>query len=341
MKAPPPTVRLFTFLLALLAAIAYGDDASKPDDAQLRAGVIKSLAFLDKEADTWMDEKTCNGCHHMPELLWSHREAKRRGFTIDPKMFDEFVDWSYSHSKDTQAGLEMVALLKLAMPDKSAPELTDLIVKGQQPDGSWKPAGQLANMQRRGPHDATGNSTRLFLLALGTQPGTQPGDQAAAEAARAKAAAALAKDEPAKSVETLVYRGLYAQRFGPSDDAATACAELLKLQHSDGGWSYIVGQEASDSLATGQALYLLQQALDTRSAEAIAHGQAWLLNHQRADGGWDIDITKISKIDRSAPEKAKSLKAATGIYTFWGSAWATIGLVQAFPIKETSPSPTQ
>ncbi|EDY19006.1 hypothetical protein CfE428DRAFT_3664 [Chthoniobacter flavus Ellin428] len=336
MKAHPPTVRLFTFLLALSAAIAYGDEAPKPDDAQLRAGVVRSLAFLDKEADTWMDEKSCNGCHHMPELLWSHREAKRRGFAIDPKMFAEFVDWSYSHSKDTRAGLEMVALLKLAMPDKPAPELTDLIVKGQQPDGSWKPAGQLANMQRRGPHDAMGNSTRLFLLALGTQ----PADQATTDAARAKATAALAKDEPAKSVETLVYRGLYAQRFGPSDDVATARAELLKLQHPDGGWSYIVGQEASDSLATGEALYLLQQAPDTTSAEAIAHGQAWLLNHQRADGGWDIDITKISKTDRSAPEKAKSLKDATGIYTFWGSAWATIGLVQAFPITEAAGSTT-
>ena len=326
MNAHPPAV-LLTLLLTFGVITARGEEVAKPDEAQLRASVVKSLAYLDKEADTWMNEKTCNGCHHMPELLWSHREAKRRGFMIDPKMYDEFVDWSYSHSK-VSAGLEMVALLKLAMPDKPAPELTDIIVKAQQPDGSWKPGGQLTDMQRRGPHDATSNSARLFVLALATQ----PADQAVADSARTKAAATFAKDEPAKSVETIVYRALYAQRFGPVDDLSTLRNELLKLQHPDGGWSYIVGQEVSDSLATGEALYLLQQAPDSTSIDAVARAQAWLLGHQREDGGWDIDITKISKIDRSAPDKSKSLKAATGIYTFWGSAWATIGLVQGFPV---------
>lgn len=328
MNAHPPAV-LLTFLLAFASSTAFGEAFTKPDEAQLRASVIKSLAYLDKEADTWMNEKTCNGCHHMPELLWSHREAKRRGFAIDPKMYDEFVDWSYSHSK-VSAGLEMVALLKLAMPDKPAPELTDIIVKAQQPDGSWKTGGQLADMQRRGPHDATSNSARLFVLALATQ----PADRAVTDTARAKAAAVFAKEEPAKSTETLVYRALYAQRFGPPDDLAVLRTELLKLQHRDGGWSYIIGQEVSDSLATGEALYLLQQAPDATSADAVIRAQAWLLSHQREDGGWDIDITKISKVDRSASDKSKSLKAATGIYTFWGSAWATIGLVQGFPVVD-------
>jgi hypothetical protein len=57
--------------------------------------------------------------------------------------------------------------------------------------------------------------------------------------------------------------------------------------------------------------------------------------HQREDGGWSIDITRISRVDRSGPDKAKSFKNATGIYTFWSSAWATIGLVQAFPVTES------
>ena len=335
MNAHPPAV-LFSVLLTLAVAMAHGEDVTKPDAAQLRAGVVKSLAFLDKEADTWMNEKSCNGCHHMPELLWSHREARRRGFAIDSKMYDEFTDWSYSHSKDTGPGREMLALLKLAVPDRPTPELTDLIVKGQQPDGSWKPAGQLANMQRRGAPDATGNSTRLFILALATQ----PGDQAATDAARAKAAAVFAKDEPAKSVETLMYRALYAQRFGSADEVAALRQELLKLQHADGGWSYIVGQETSDSLATGQALYLLQQIPEAATDEAVSRAQVWLLNHQREDGGWNIDITKISKVDRSAPEKSNSLKAATGIYTFWGSAWAAIGLVEGFPIVDPATAST-
>ena len=39
----------------------------------------------------------------------------------------------------------------------------------------------------------------------------------------------------------------------------------------------------------------------------------------------------------SGPAKAKSFKDGTGVYTFWGSAWATIGLVQAFPVAEPPP----
>lgn len=332
MNAHPPAVHLLIGLFALCVIAIHAEETTSPDETLLRAATVKSLAYLDKEADTWMNEKTCNGCHHMPELLWSHREAQRRGFVIDPKMFDEFVDWSHSNTKDAKSVFEVAALMKLAMPEKPTPEFAELVVKGQQPDGSWKPAGQFANMQRRGPQDATSNSARIILLALGAQ----STDQDVIVAARTKAAALFAKDEPPKSIDTLVWRILYAQRFGPAAEVAARRTELLKHQHADGGWGYIIGEEMSDSLATGEALYLLQQAPDPGSAGAVARAQAWLLSHQREDGGWDIDITKISRVDRSAPDKAKSLKAATDIYTFWGSAWATIGLVEGFPVSESA-----
>jgi hypothetical protein len=332
MNAHFPAIRLLLTLLALSAFAARGEEPPKSDEALRRAATIKGLAYLDREADTWMNEQTCNGCHHMPALLWSHREAQMRGFAIDPKMFGEFVEWSSSLSKEAKPVLESAALMKLAMPEKAMPALTDLIVKSQQPDGSWKPAGQFNSMQRRGPQDATSNSARMLLLALGTQPDAQ----ATIDAVRAKAAALFAKDEPAKSIDTLVWRTLYAQRFGSPAEVTPLRAELLKHQHADGGWGYIIGEEESDPLATGEALYLLQQVPDPSSVGAVARAEAWLLRHQREDGSWDIDITKISKIDRSAPDKAKSLKAATGIYTFWGSAWATIGLVEGFPVSDSS-----
>jgi len=65
--------------------------------------------------------------------------------------------------------------------------------------------------------------------------------------------------------------------------------------------------------------------------EAITRAQHWLLSTQRDDGSWPIDISHISKIDRSAPAKRKTLKNAIDIYTYWGTAWATIGLLQAVP----------
>jgi hypothetical protein len=329
MNAYPHLARLSALLLGALVTVAHCDDTAKPDEPKLRAALTRSLAFLAKEGDEWMGVKDCNGCHHMPKLLWSHREAKLRGFVIDQKLFDEFTKWADSNATKTGPGLEMTAFMKLAMPGKPMPELTKLIVKGQQADGSWKPAGQFGSMQRRGAPDAAGNSARVFLLALATD----EADKQAADDARAKAAALLAKNEPATSVETLVFRTLYARRFGKPEEVDALHAEILKLQHADGGWASVIGEAQSDSLATGQALYVLQQSPDAASADAIARAQNWLLTTQREDGGWAIDTTRISKVDRSAPAKAKSLKDATGIYTYWGSAWATIGLLQGVPVQ--------
>jgi hypothetical protein len=321
---------LFLVLGTLVATTALAEGEGRPDEARLRAALTKGLDFLGKEGDRWMNEKTCNACHHMPLLLWSHREARRRGFAIDDKVFKEFVDWSNERSKNTSAGADVIAYLKLAMPEDPYPELTKLITGLQQADGSWKPGNQFTTMQRRDGNEATANSARVFLLGLGTQ----SADKAVTEAAKEKAKALLEKGEPAKSVETLVFRALYAKRYGTPGDVAAFRAEIAKLQHADGGWGWMIADERSDALGTGEALYALQLAAEPSMTDAIARAQRWLLEHQREDGGWAMDITCVSKIDRSAPAKAKSFKDATGIYIFWGSAWATIGLLEGVPVVE-------
>jgi hypothetical protein len=337
MNANPRLSQIFSLLLGVCAVAAHAEDKPKPpatkppSEAELRAVITKGLGFLAKEGDEWMGAKDCNGCHHMPELLWSHREAKARGFAIDEKLFEEFVTWSDAHATNISPGSEMTALMKLAMPGKPAPELTKLIVKGQQPDGSWKPAGQFSGMQKRGAPDAAANATRLFLIALTTH----EADRQAADEARAKAAAVLANKDAPTSMESLVFRTIFARSPGKPEEADALRAEILKQQRGDGGWSSVIGENMSDPLATGQVLYALQASFsDPRTAEAIARAQQWLLKTQRGDGSWPIDITHISKVDRSAPAKAKSFKDATGIYTYWGAGWATIGLLQAVPVKD-------
>ena len=131
-------------------------------------------------------------------------------------------------------------------------------------------------------------------------------------------------------------RGLHS---GPPDEAEKIQNEIIKRQRGDGGWSSVFAANMSDVLATGQALFALQPFADEpATAQAIARAQRWLITTQREDGGWPIDITHISQIDRSAPAKAKSFKEATGIYTFWGSAWATLGLLHTLPAAP-EPSP--
>lgn len=329
MSSFSPLWRLLVILTLDCAVQAQAGESASPAEARLRPAVAKSLGFLEKEMDAWMNSKDCNGCHHAPEMLWTYREAGRRGLAVDEKKVAETLEWVVAREKKPTGGPEVSALLKLALPDRVAPALTKLIVDGQQTDGSWKPGGQFEGMQGRGKAEAGGNSARLFLLALATQADDRP----ALEAAQRKAAPVLEGKEVPKTVETLVFRLMYARRFSPPEQVDLWRSEILKQQQPDGGWAYQLGETQSDSLATGEALYAL--APDAISvATPIARGQAWLLDRQRDDGGWEIDITHISRTDRSAPAKAKSFKDATGIYTFWGSAWATIGLLHGLPVVE-------
>ncbi len=301
-----------------------------PNETELRAGITKSLGFIEREGEEWMTAKNCNGCHHMPEMLWSHREAKQRGFAVDAKKYEEWLAWAVERSTDKRPGLEEAALMMLALPERPAPELTKLLAAEQKPDGSWNPAGQFSSMQKRGAGDAQANAIRLHLIALATP---QP---AAPEAAglQTKAATMLQKKDASTSMESLVFRALYARRLGKPEDAGALIKDIVKRQRGDGGWSYILGENMSDVLATGQVLYVLQEnAMDPPTANAIARAQHWLLQTQRADGSWPIDITHISQVDRSGPAKAKSFKDATGIYTYWGCSWATLGLLQGVPVK--------
>ncbi|WP_395749206.1 hypothetical protein [Prosthecobacter sp.] len=315
---------------ALLVATAFtvcrAGDTPPPTEAELRSAITKSLGYLSKGNDTWMEEKNCNGCHHLPQVLWNYREARMRGFAIDEKKFDEWLKWSDEKGKDIKAGREMTAFMKLALPDNPAPELTKIIKEGQLPDGSWKAAGQFLGQRRAAP-EVTSNSSRIFLLALAAS----DSDKQASEEVMTKAAALLAKDGKATSVETLAYRTLFARRFGKPEEVAAISAEVIALQHTDGGWGWQIKEPASDSIATGLALYALQPSADP----AIARAQHWLIKNQKEDGGWPVDYSKISSTDRSKPEKAKSLKDATMIYSYWGTAWSTLGLLQGVPVKQT------
>lgn len=319
-------------LAALLLLIASGClraevGVAAVDAGKLRASITRALGFLAKEGDQWIEEKNCNGCHHLPELLWSHREAKNRGFPIDEKKFNEWLDWANPKLKDTKAGLEGVAFMVLAKPEKPLPEAEKLMLDAQLPDGSWKPAGQFATMRKWPTSEAQANSTRLFLLALAAS----DHGQAAAVQARAKAAEYLTKSNETTSVETWISRAVYAQHFGKPAEVETCRAEILKLQHADGGWAWWNAEKQSDALATGQVLHLLTAFADPPTQSAVARAQNWLLSTQREDGGWFLSSTQVSKIDRSDPKKASSLKNANAIYTYWGSSWAALGLLQAMP----------
>ncbi len=54
-------------------------------------------------------------------------------------------------------------------------------------------------------------------------------------------------------------RALAASEFGSADDSQLAIDALIKSQNEDGGWGWLA-DEASDPLATAQALYVLERS---------------------------------------------------------------------------------
>ncbi len=320
MRAVVPSLCLFIVSVGGLAASSIAAELS-----EVRTVITRSLAFLAKEGDAWMQQKECIACHHLPSLLWSHAEAQRRGFSIDQAKMDEWIEWSKDRSLDSakpKPGLEAIAQLLLAPrlraelpPALEQAALIDQLIKNQKPDGSWTPGGQFNSMQRRAPPEATEATARLLALALDTS------KEAAAVTARDKAMTWLKQNQATQSTETLVYRVLTAQRLGTTP----AHHELIKHQHADGGWAWRIDQPISDALATAEALYALHDLPEAKAA--VDKATLWLRKNQEADGSWPVQAVLISQL----PGR-DHLKRTDAIYTFWGSAWATIALLQSMPV---------
>ncbi|MBL9115390.1 MAG: hypothetical protein JNJ83_10330 [Verrucomicrobiaceae bacterium] len=300
------------------------------DEVMLRNAVSKGLSYLAKEGEVWMEERECISCHHLPELIWSHREARARGFSLNETKFNEWLAWANERANQKQHGLEQASMMLLAMPDKAAPDHIERILSEQKNDGSWKPGGQYLSMQKRGEADANANAIRLHLLALGAAR-TSSSD---VDVVTSKAKKQLTQASTPTATESQVFRLQFARLAGDKKDDVALTTALIRQQRGDGGWSSVIGENMSDALATGQVIWALHTSQDAKVRNAVTKAVAWLLRTQRPDGSWEMDYAHISKIDRSAPEKSKSIKEVNDIYVYWGTGWATIGLLQGLPLAQ-------
>jgi squalene-hopene/tetraprenyl-beta-curcumene cyclase len=188
----------------------------------------------------------------------------------------------------------------------------------QKPDGSWKPGGQLFEMNRSAA-EATQLTTMWAELALREHP-----DPASTESVTR--AGSFLKDAPqGKVLEGLVVRLLLSST---REDASADPKDLLARQNPDGGWASLHGA-ASDAFATGQALHALSAARSTGADEAVRRGRQFLVERQNPDGSWPVPPAALTSPKRP-PERLKSLEP---IYRYWGTAWATIGLAGTLPGK--------
>ena len=128
---------------------------------------------------------------------------------------------------------------------------------------------------------------------------------------------------PGKTVQTLALRLIVAHQFGTPDQVETIRSELLHRQNSDGGWSWWQ-DEASNAFATGQALYALGRTGSGSGDAVVRKGWQFLAGTQAPDGSW------------AAPQEAINTRARKlNVYTFWGAAWATIGILETLPASDS------
>ena len=299
-----------------------------PTPQEVRAAIRRSLPFLESEGLAWKETKGCTSCHHVPMMIWSHYEAEEHGFTINKVAVEEAETWALGqylkHPEFMPTGQDRsfprrgpgpgsvyLSLGVGAAGHKGDPaaealsKFSDHFAGMQEGDGSW------AIKQSTPPLvDGDDVATMLILLTM---------DQKETDAvgkARRRALEWLERAPRRDETQPLALRTMVAARFGKGDEAQKSAARLRERQDGDGGWSQVAGRP-SDALATGQALCALVAAGEAHDSRAIRRALQFLLASQKDDGSW--------------PVKSRTPKAHDEIVTYYGTGWATIGLLRSLP----------
>jgi squalene-hopene/tetraprenyl-beta-curcumene cyclase len=311
---------MVAFATRLLAAEVPPSAPASPDVA--RDIAQRSLPFIQAKGVAWIEKRNCTSCHQVPSMLWSLNSAARAGLDLDRKDLAERIAWAvdwHHWPQSSSASIEQVhkgnadtMVFLLLGRDRSAEKDADwvrdfqtYVLKNQQANGSWSPQGQLPS-GKRPARETVEVSTMWTLLALesyGSDAGIDP-------AVRKHADDFLATAQPGKSTEWYVLKVL----LQPGSEPLRA--DLLKQQHSDGGWGWLTA-DPSDAFATGQALYALARGGLEPSAEPIQRAITFLKSTQQPDGSWEVPSTRASDKNDVIPTSR-----------FWGTSWAVVGLLE-------------
>jgi hypothetical protein len=326
---------LATILVAPAASVALAEETGASQRAW--AAVEPGLTFLQADDTRWRAIKgNCASCHQGAMSVVAYSEAKKRGFSVDETLLSDILVSTktrfvpeYEAVPPVQNGSEIpslaMPLLTLALDTRpgvlTADELARMaryIINRQQPDGGWP-------LQPRNPSPVfDSRETFTTWLYLGLEPAllTDKDQPAAVRKSREKARAWLDSRPPADTTQYAALRLLMNVRAKASPGEQERTVELLlRRQNPDGGWSQ-APEFASDAYATGQALYALSLAGVKSSRKEIRRAVEFLVAAQRQDGSWEM-------IPRATPEREASKNLVP--ITYFGAAWATIGLVRSLP----------
>ena len=328
------------FVMFVVIETASAQDA-EPKLADSSAAIDRGLAFLAKDAVAWKNEYKCVSCHHAGLVIWSLREAKLRGHTVDEQVLSEMTKW-VAESGDGKTSLPRpsgapkalnakAVWLALSLgadpePDAVAQKglklLLETVKSDQKPDGAWS-----SWPDTRPPIFGNSDESMTALATLAVLPAAAAGD-ASAKSVREKGIGWLKDTKTDQDPQSIAMRLVLWQRLGrPSQEWQPLVERIKEGQNADGGWSQSKDM-ASDAWATGQALYALAHAGLKPDDPVIAQAQRFLIKTQREDGSWPMTSRPV----KPGGEGSKNLVPITGA----GSAWAVLGLVRSRSSADSS-----
>lgn len=332
---------------------AGAKDPMKPDDAKKepsgatsaprkpRRAIESGLSFLANDAVKWRTERGCATCHHGTMTVWALSEAKAQGYPVGAEALADMVQWTkdqfvprINKPRDPRPGWSLVSVpaiylgvMSQSLPVLSRAEVNQVaahLARHQEDDGAW----EMPPPSNGAPPTWESRETLALLALLAWEPWipADPTEADAARASREKAVTWLSNTKPSDSTQATALRLLLDVRTGKSAEQLQSGIDLLlKRQNADGGWSQ-VRDLASDCYATGQALYALSFAGVKNDRLEIQRAVAFLADTQRDDGSWPM----TSRNHPGVESKRNPIRNPVPI-TYFGSAWAMLGLVRSVP----------
>ena len=335
------------FVLLLLAAQGASGEELKPQapsglspaPEKVQQTIDRALGFMVSDVAKWRSQRGCATCHHGVMTVWTLSEAKLRGYTVDAETLADTVKWTkdllvgqFSKPRDPRPGYNYVSMpgmylatMSDTVPVLSRDEISHVAVhleRHQEPNGVWQVPPPGGNGS---PPTFESQETLTLWALLGWEPRTGSAEADANRAARQRAVAWLEQAKPTDTNQSLLLRLRLAVREGESPERLkTRADQLLQRQNSDGGWSQ-VSDMLSDAYATGQVLWALSFVPAGNQQEAIRRAVSFLVDTQQETGEWPMTA-------RSHPDAKNEKPRYMMPITYFGSAWATLGLVRQVPV---------
>jgi hypothetical protein len=325
----------FVCAFIVLCGVAWSQSIFMAGQAEIRAAVERSLPLLAKSSHSFLENAGCHSCHSQGMGMIVLGMAKDKGFAINEGALREAMDsvtrdmngqrFISAESTDPQGfiitgGYDMWGLSVNRYP-ATKPILLMIrdLMERQTGQGNWIPTGLRPPLEY---YPFSG--TAMMIRAMRDFAASQWKDEVRIKIGRARdwllRTAARANEERAYQLLGLSWAG------ASRDEMALMGRVLLAQQRSDGGWSQL-DSLSSDSYATGQSLFALNQAgLLGTEEPAYQKGVSFLLKTQFEDGSWEVKsrtIPTIPYVSSGFPHGDNQFISAAG------TSWAVMALMLA------------